>query len=215
MTLVIASAKALPNIHHSLGNPMMVRSKLVAKFPPHSAKRVNGYISKYMGILDIDGSPLKSKTLNSPSSSWLARAKWNDKQPEKTVLEFQKSLFRNDKNDDWLERSVAHEMIHYRDAVARADGRSADPSQHGASFREGSARVNTVMGSDFVTDEAVKLPTGTFLSMADLKVIQEDFRKKLAIVLGVGGLALLAIILGPRSKASTKANERGTYGTRR
>jgi len=185
----------------------------VAQIPPQSADRVDGYISKYMEMLGIDGSPPKSRAISSPGGKWLARAKWNTERPEKTVLEFQKSLFRNDKNDDWLERSIAHEMIHYRDAITHADDHSTNPSQHGPSFHEGARRVNKVMGADFVTDEAVKLPTGTFLSMTDLKAVQGDFRKRIALVLGVGGLVLLSIMLAPRPRAfSTPPNERGNYG---
>jgi len=190
----------------------------VAKILNESSDRVDGYISKYMEILDVDGKPPRSKVINSPGSGWLARAKWNLKRPEDTTLEFQKALFKNDKNDDWLERSVAHEMIHYRDVRARAadpEDRVADPSQHGPSFHEGADRINKVMGRDFVTDAAVKLPTGTFLSMTDLKAMQSELRKMLTMALGVGGLMILAILLGKPQASSTTPNDRGHYGRRR
>jgi hypothetical protein len=50
------------------------------------------------------------------------------------------------------------------------------------------------------------------MEMLDINSVQ-DFRKKLALAFGVGGLALLAIILGPHPRAfSTPPNERGHYG---
>jgi hypothetical protein len=194
----------------------------VAKIPSEIADRVDGYISKYMGMLDIDGEPPKARAINSPSADWLARTRWNVERPQKTVLEFQKALFKNDKNDDWLERSIAHEMIHYRDALARADrATDYDPSGHGPSFHEGVARINAVMGPDYVTDEAVKLPTGTFLSTSDLEAVQDAFIKKLMIALGVGGLAVLGVVLARRTHPSpqpsqpSRENDRGNYGTKR
>lgn len=197
----------------------------MAKIPPKSAARVDGYVAKYMDVLDIDAAPPKTSLVDSRPLKWIARAKWDVKRPEGTVLEFQKALFKNDKNDDWLERSIAHEMIHYRDTVERAKDPTTehDPSGHGASFHEGAARINAIMGPDFVTPKAVKLPTGTFLSATDLAAVKAEILKKLAITLTIGGAAFLGLLLASRtpspqapraSVAGSIPNDRGRYGRR-
>ena len=194
----------------------------MAKIPPKSAARVDGYVAKYMDVLDIDAPPPKTSLVNSRQTNWLARANLNVKRPEKTVLEFQKALFQNDKNDDWLERSIAHEMIHYRDTVARSEDPTAghDPSAHGPSFHEGAARINAIMGTDFVTPRAVKLPTGTFLSTSDVEAVQTEIIKKLAVTLTIGAAAFLGVLLAQRkssaetSRTSVAGYDRGNYGRR-
>ena len=197
----------------------------MAKIPAEIAERVDGYVAKYMDVLDIDAAPPKTSLINRPQENWLARAQWNVKRPEKTVLEFQTVLFQNDKNDDWLERSIAHEMIHYRDTVARAKDPTAghDPSGHGRSFHEGAERINAIMGTDFVTPQAVKLPTGTFISTSDLATVQAEILRKLAVTLTIGGAAFLGLLLASRkpseqahrpSVAGSFPNERGRYGRR-
>ena len=197
----------------------------MAKIPPEIATRVDGYVAKYMDVLEIDAPPPKTSLINSPHENWLARAKWDVKRPEKTVLEFQKALFLNDKNDDWLERSIAHEMIHYRDTVARAQDPTAgyDPSSHGSSFDEGAARINAIMGTDFVTPQAVKLPTGTFLSTSDLAAVRAAVLKKLAVTLTIGAAAFFGLLLAQRKSsaetsrtpvAGSMPNDRGNYGRR-
>ena len=197
----------------------------MAKIPPEIAPRVDGYVAKYMDVLDIDAPPPKTSLSNSPHANWLARAKWDVKRPEKTVLEFHKVLFQNDKNDDWLERSIAHEMVHYRDTVARAKDPTTghDPSAHGWSFHEGAERINAIMGPDFVTPQAVKLPTGTFISTSDLEAVKTAVLKKLAVTLTIGAAAFVGLLLSQRKSseqtprtpvAGSMPNDRGTYGRR-
>jgi hypothetical protein len=67
----------------------------------------------------------------------------------------QRSILGDDRT---LERVVAHEVIHHRDALAMSEGEMAllrlgiRPESHGATFREGAARINAVMGPGFVTE---------------------------------------------------------------
>jgi hypothetical protein len=182
------------------------------------ATRVTGYISKYMGMLAIDGKPPAVRVLDRPEESWLARSIWDLEQPQKTVLEFQSQLV-SEQNAKWLERSIAHEMIHYRDVLKRSKGHADDETgvDHGASFHQGAARINAVMGKNFVTAEVVKLPSGTLVSLSTLEVATA--RKKLLFALGIGGAALLGIVIARRAPPSTPAhavreNARGSYGTR-
>jgi hypothetical protein len=194
----------------------------VAKIPHEIAARVDGYVSKYMEMLKIDGTRPNIKLANNRRPDWLARMIWNVDRPP--TFEFQKALFKNDKNDKWLERTIAHEMIHYQDALARAkDDRMVEDDHaglgHGASFREGADRINTKMGSDFVAEAVVKLPSGTFLSLSDLELAQRDAGKKVMLVLGFGGLAVLCAALVGRKRRSAEMpppheHERGSYGTK-
>ena len=87
-------------------------------------------------------------------SKWLGRSSWSSKRPHTTLLELQQSILGDDRT---LERVIAHEMIHHRDALAISDNEMAlmrvgiKPESHGASFHEGAARINAVMGPGFVT----------------------------------------------------------------
>jgi hypothetical protein len=192
--------------------------KLSRETADRAAARVDGYVSKYMEMLGIDGERPHIKLTHNPRAHWLARGTWDLEHPHKSVLEFQTSLVQNDKNDKWLERSIAHEMIHYRDLLARAP-RAKDAKtepDHGASFHKGAARVNAIMGPDFVTQEVVKLPSGTFLSRSDLEAVETTLHKKLALVLGLGGLAVLGVALSRHTQTQPSyEHERGSYGTKR
>jgi len=116
--------------------------------------RIDGYVTKYMRMLDIAGDRPVVKLRSNLGSKWLGRSTWSSKNPHTTILELQTSILGDDRT---LERVIAHEMIHHRDALAISDndkvlmGLGIKPEGHGASFREGAAVINAVMGPDFVT----------------------------------------------------------------
>jgi len=118
------------------------------------AARVDDYVTKYMGLLAIDGARPIVKIRSNLGSKWLGRSTWSSRHPRTTLLELQQSILGDDRT---LERVIAHEMIHHRDALAiSADtltlmGLGIKPEAHGESFREGAARINAVMGPSFVT----------------------------------------------------------------
>lgn len=194
--------------------------------PPEIAERIDGYVDKYMGILQIAGEPPSIKIRNDPKATWLGRLEWRTERPHTSILELQKRLFKNDRH---LERTIAHEMIHHRDflaltddAVARIDaGLVPDaPKKHTASFAEGAARINAVMGSGFVVKEEAPEDLPEYLLPAE-----SSFSTKLLLGLGIGGLAFLGVtLLGKRQNEpneprgglaptrSTRENERGSYG---
>jgi hypothetical protein len=123
------------------------------------AARVDAYVTKYMGVLAIDGQRPIVKLRSNLGSRWLGRSTWSSKRPRTTLLEIQQSILGDERT---LERVIAHEMIHHRDALALSEssialmGVGIKPESHGASFREGAARINAVMGPGFVTEVSDK-----------------------------------------------------------
>lgn len=118
------------------------------------SESLEGHVAKYMGLLDIAGERPIIKLRSNLGSTWLGRSSWSSKRPHTTLLELQQSILGDDRT---LERVIAHEMIHHRDALAISEDAmdlmrvGIKPEAHGASFREGAARINAVMGPDFVT----------------------------------------------------------------
>jgi len=123
------------------------------------AARIDDLVTKYMGLLEIAGEPPIIKLRSNLGSKWLGRSTWSSKRPHTTILELQQSILGDDRT---LERVIAHEMIHHRDALAISAndivlmGVGIKPEAHGAVFREGAARINAVMGPGFVTEVSDK-----------------------------------------------------------
>jgi len=170
------------------------------KIPDEMARRIDGYVTKYMGILQIDGERPSIELRNNPRVDWVGRSDSHAGRPghpPATTIELQKRLFENDR---FLERVIAHEMVHHRNYLA-----ATEDEKHGAAFREGAARINAIMGPDFVVEAITPPSAESCLSTA------------LIVTAGVGGLAFLAAALlapKPSTMPSTPphVNERGTYG---
>lgn len=154
------------------------------------AKRVNGYVTKYMGVLQIDGPRPRIELLEGAARDWAARA---DHDPPTTLIELRSRLFSG--NDKFLERVVAHEMVHHRNYLA-----GAEDEQHGPAFREGADLINAIMGRGFVVETISPPDAGSGFSKA-------------LLALGVGGLATLATIgAAVKLRPELPDNERGHYG---
>jgi hypothetical protein len=116
--------------------------------------RINDLVTKYVGILEIHGERPIVKLRSNLGSKWLGRSTWSSKRPHTTLMELQQSILGDDRT---LERVIAHEMIHHRDAVTISEADIAlirlgiRPESHGSSFHEGASRVNAIMGPGFVT----------------------------------------------------------------
>ena len=123
------------------------------------AARIDDHVTKYMDLLEIGGERPIVKLRSNLGSKWLGRSTWSSKRPHSTILELQQAILGDDRT---LERVIAHEMIHHRDALAISAndivlmGVGIKPEAHGASFREGAARINAVMGPGFVTEVSDK-----------------------------------------------------------
>lgn len=123
------------------------------------AAQIDDYVTKYMGVLAIHGERPVIKLRSNLGSKWLGRSTWSSKRPHTTLLELQQSILGDART---LERVIAHEMIHHRDALAISESDMAlmrvgiKPESHGASFHEGAARINAIMGPGFVTEVSDK-----------------------------------------------------------
>lgn len=122
----------------------------------HDQTSIEALIDKYMGILGVRGmvAPL-IKLRDNIGSRWLGQTVYAPhKLPDTTKIVIQKSILPLPKT---LERVIAHEVIHHRDFLnLRPDEKRLivlgfKPDGHGANFREGAARINEVMGPDYVT----------------------------------------------------------------
>ena len=145
----------------------MARPTRTRRSDPEILSRVDRYVTKYMDLLGVLGDRPVVELRDNLGVRWLGRSTWSARTPGTTLLELQRSITGDDRT---LERVVAHEMIHHRDALAMSEGDLARlrvgirPDPHGASFREGAALVNAVMGPGFVTElsdqEYSRAPSG-------------------------------------------------------
>lgn len=121
--------------------------------------RIIGYVTKYMDILGVTGEAPIVKLRSNLGSAWLGRSTWSTKNPNTTLLEIQQAIIGDERT---LERVIAHEMIHHRDALMLSEADIArirlgiKPAEHGTSFHEGAERINAIMGPDFVTTTSDK-----------------------------------------------------------
>lgn len=214
----------------------------MAKKDAENTKRADGYISKYMEILKIDGEPPNLKLLDNPSADWYARTRLrvirhdDGKNEIDPTLELQKKTLLDEK---LLERVIAHEMVHVRNRLAAVDvvtdpvltknekTRSVrDLAGHGPVFQKGAARINAIMGSGFVTEYALGEEEEEPEAIRQYER-RSASRRKLILVLGVGALGFLGAALlrrkrGPSPSMPTMprrpslpveaTNERGHYG---
>ena len=123
------------------------------------AERIDRYVEKYTQILGIVGERPIVKLRTNLGSQWLGRSTWTPSRPHTTTLELQTSILGDDRT---LERVIAHEMVHHRDALAISPHDLAllkvgiKPEAHGAKFHEGAAIINAIMGPNFVTAQSDK-----------------------------------------------------------
>ena len=95
---------------------------------------------------------------------------------DSATIELQRQHVANDAK--FLERVIAHEMIHHRNYL---DG--TEDEKHGDAFREGAARINAIMGPDFVV-EKIKPLTETASRDHARKKSAAQLDREIADVLG-------------------------------
>ena len=115
---------------------------------------MDAFVAKYMRILRIDGDLPIVRIRDNLGSRWLGSDAWSPRFPRTTTMEIQRRVLADPLT---LERIVAHEMVHHRDALAMSERdivllkSGFRPDGHGSSFLQGAAMVNAVMGANFVT----------------------------------------------------------------
>lgn len=122
---------------------------------------------KYLAILQFDGPPPRWQLKNNLGPKWLGRCVWAPSMPETCTILVQKIATTDPRT---LERVAAHELCHHAEflgGVATFTARyGAGPpdkvmrfvstmmraqASHAEPFLAGAAKVNAVMGKDFVT----------------------------------------------------------------
>lgn len=124
-----------------------------AYFPEKT--KIDVFVEKYMDVLGIlRARPVPViKIRNNLGAIWHGRTLWKSTSPDTTIVELQKSILADERT---LERVIAHEMVHHRDLLSMSPATLAlmklgiYPQEHGKSFLEGAARINAVMGANFV-----------------------------------------------------------------
>ena len=120
-----------------------------------------------MEILGHEGPLPDFAVVNNLGSKWLGRCTWRSSRTDTTLIELQRRVFANRTT---LERVLAHEMVHHWEATQRTELQIAAlrigirPASHGREFFEGAAKINAVMGDNFVTersDTTYELPANT------------------------------------------------------
>jgi len=119
---------------------------------------IDALVAKYMRILDIRGEKPIIVVRSNLGVRWLGRDAWSPANPLTTTLELQRSVLAH---PETLERVLAHEMIHHRDFLSMPKGdnyrtlrRFIQRDAHGATFKQGAAVVNALMGEGFVTEKS-------------------------------------------------------------
>jgi len=181
--------------------------------------RVDRHVADYMAILEIVGEPPVVKLRDQIGAAWLGRSTWSPRRPETTLLELQRSILGDPRT---LDRVVAHEMIHHRDALAISADQVAllragiRPVSHGASFREGAARINAIKGPDFVTEASDQSYARAALSRPILVLITPLPNGRLgwtwAARLGPKSAAWVDELVGRGSRLVETTDDRWTRG---
>lgn len=87
----------------------------------------------------------KIDIVNDPHSDWLGRCEIKPHE-QNTTLFLQKRALEDKKT---VERIVAHELIHHWDFLINQNDEG-----HGTNFKKMEAKINSVMGKDFVTEKS-------------------------------------------------------------
>lgn len=132
----------------------------------HVERSCRKFLDKFFKEYDL---PMpKIKIVNSLTSDWLGRTSFTpSKDKYNTLLEIQKSITGDEKT---LDRVIAHELIHHWDFITKfvhskddaweqyqkrkKYGLAGRDGGHGKQFHEWAAKINAVMGKDYVTEKS-------------------------------------------------------------
>lgn len=132
----------------------MVAKMLAALRQLDALTLVSPLVDKYLKLLGVTkGRKPTIKIVDNIASRWLGRCIWSPRHPDTSVIEVQKSILSHPVT---LERVVAHEICHHAFYMVMNEidirmMRQGLMSDHGQDFEEAAAKVNAVMGTNFVT----------------------------------------------------------------
>lgn len=129
---------------------------IYAKAAPSS---VGTLIDKYMHLLGIRGDKPTVKIQDNLGSRWLGKCEFWPSKPGQTTITLQQSILNDPQT---LERVLAHEMVHHAvyldynvvDIEMAKRGLTPGHAGHGEDFLAGAAKINAVMGPNFVTEKS-------------------------------------------------------------
>lgn len=131
----------------------------------HVERSVRKFLDKFFKEYDL---PMpRIKIVNSITAHWLGRTSYTPRvDKNNTLLEIQKSITGDEKT---LDRVIAHELIHHWQFITNFVHTGNDDAWknyqvrkkygfkeegHGKDFHEWAAKINAVMGKDYVTEKS-------------------------------------------------------------
>lgn len=118
------------------------------------------FVDKYARMLGVSPSAVLLTWKDNLGARALGKARWSTSAPQQVVFELQRAIASDART---LERIIAHEMVHAALFLSMTPAEIAQAklhnwpfrlqfrNGHGPAFVELAARVNVVMGKDFVT----------------------------------------------------------------
>jgi hypothetical protein len=110
-------------------------------------------VAKYMDVLGVDNPP-EVTIVDNLGSAWLGICRWTANNPNTSHIKLQRRILAHPPT---LDRVLAHEMVHHWEFSQLTPEQvnlirfGIKPESHGAKFREGSAKINQLVGEDYVT----------------------------------------------------------------
>jgi hypothetical protein len=135
---------------------MKFRTKIHAKWEIVSTANVQAIakelLDKFFGDLHL---PIpKFKIVNNVAANWQGQCVFTPKDTSNTTINIQKRILGDDKT---VRRILGHELIHHADFMLHGAGNKFEHRLHGGHgkfFKEYAAKINAVMGEDYVTEKS-------------------------------------------------------------
>jgi len=123
---------------------------VLAKAAANLASEARDLLKKYFS--DLGDFPVpKIEIVNNPSSKWLGRCIYNNRDRGNTKVQIQRTILADEKS---RRRILAHELVHHVDFLLNwsdKDLKSYRHDGHGTFFQERAAKINAIEGENFVS----------------------------------------------------------------
>lgn len=121
--------------------------------PRSTPNEIIEIVAKYMGVLGVDDPP-EITIVDNLGSTWLGICRWAANDPSTSHIKLQRRILAHPAT---LDRVLAHEMVHHWEFMSLTPEQvnlvrfGIKPESHGPKFLEGAAKINRLMGEDYVT----------------------------------------------------------------